>query len=96
MELTNSASVEALGLIAGAFLICAFLPQVIKVLRTRSARDLSLLTFLLQSTGVVLWIVYGLITGSLALVITNSLTMIIYITLIYLILRYRNAPAPTK
>ena len=75
----NSVWVEVLGLIAGAFLICAFLPQVIKVARTRSARDLSLLTFLLQSTGVVLWIVYGFITRSLALVVTNSLTMVIYL-----------------
>ncbi|MDR1656815.1 MAG: hypothetical protein LBT47_04560 [Deltaproteobacteria bacterium] len=89
MEIANSFGVETLGLVAGVCLIVAFMPQAWKAFKTHSVNDLSLSAFLLQATGVVLWIIYGVLAGSLALVITNSLCLIIYLCLIILILRYR-------
>jgi len=89
METGYSWLVEGLGLVAGACLIMAFLPQVWKVTKTRSVNDLSLSAFCLQSAGVVLWIIYGAIIGSRALVITNTLCLSIYLFLIIQIIRYK-------
>jgi MtN3 and saliva related transmembrane protein len=67
--------VQTLGFAAGTLTAVAFLPQVIKTWRTRSATDLSTIMLMAQSTGVALWIVYGAAIGSLPVVISNVVTL---------------------
>ncbi len=74
---------EIVGLIAGALTTLAYLPQVIQVWRTRSARDISLGMFLLMVSGIFLWLLYGLAIGSVALIAANSVTLVL--TLLVLI-----------
>jgi MtN3 and saliva related transmembrane protein len=52
-------SIEYVGLVASTLATLAFLPQVVKTWRSRSAKDFSLLTLLLLEAGVSLWIFYG-------------------------------------
>ena len=60
-----------LGYFAGILTVGSFLPQVIRVWRTRQTRDLSLSMFALLSTASSLWIVYGAITKDWPVVLTN-------------------------
>ena len=53
-----------IGFVAGLLTAFAFLPQVLKTWRTRSSGDLSAMMLTAQSTGVALWIVYGIAIGS--------------------------------
>lgn len=71
----TSETIEALGLIAGALTTLAYVPQVIKVWRSRSARDISLGMFLLMNIGIALWLVYGLLIGSPGLIAANIVTL---------------------
>jgi MtN3 and saliva related transmembrane protein len=73
---------EILGLVAGSFTTLAFLPQVIKTWKSRSAKDISLGMFLLFSTGVALWLVYGLEIGALPIIIANSITLILSLAIL--------------
>jgi MtN3 and saliva related transmembrane protein len=82
-------SITILGLTAGAFTTLAFLPQVIKTWRSRSAGDLSLLMFVVFSAGVVLWLAYGLLVGELPLIVANIVTLALIATLLFFKLRYR-------
>ena len=68
-------TVETLGLIAGALTTLAYVPQVLKVWRSRSARDISLGMFLLMNCGIALWLVYGLLIGSPGLIAANVVTL---------------------
>ncbi len=68
-------AILALGLAAGTLTTLAFVPQVIKVWRTRSARDISLPTFAALAVGIVLWLAYGLLIGDLPLVAANGVTL---------------------
>lgn len=68
-------AIEVLGLIAGALTTLAYLPQVVKVWRSRSARDISLGMFLLMNCGIALWLVYGLLIGSPGLIAANLVTL---------------------
>src|SRR5688572_13677456 len=52
-------AIQILGLVAGALTTAAFLPQVIKTWKSRSAKDLSLGMFSLFCLGVAMWLVYG-------------------------------------
>ena len=53
-----------IGFIAATLTTIAFLPQVIKVWKSRSARDISLGMYCLFSSGVLLWLVYGIMLAA--------------------------------
>ena len=65
----------------------AFLPQVIKSWRSGSTRDVSLGMFLILNTGIVLWLIYGLLLGSLPLILANTMTIFLTGTIMVLKLR---------
>lgn len=69
--------IEAVGTLAGILTTVAFLPQVIKTWRTRSARDLSLSMFAVFCSGVFLWLVYGLMIGAWPLIGANAVTLVL-------------------
>lgn len=66
-----------IGTIAACFTTLAFLPQVIKVVKTRNTGGLSLLMCLMQETGVFLWALHGYIIQDGALLIANCFTFIL-------------------
>ena len=78
-----------LGIVAGSLTTLAFIPQVVKIWRTRSTHDISLGMFLLFSTGLVLWLVYGVLTGSWPIIIANTVTLVLALTILYFKLRYK-------
>lgn len=76
-----------IGLLAGALTTFAFIPQVIKIWRSKKADDISISTFLLFTVGVALWVVFGIQTASLPVTLANAVTMVL--ALVILILKYR-------
>lgn len=78
-----------IGLAAGTLTTIAFLPQVIKTWRTRSTADISLSMFTVLCTGVALWLVYGLLTDDLPLVLANGVTLILAGTILGFKIRYK-------
>jgi len=83
-------NVELLGTVAGALTSLTFLPQVVKTWKERSARDISLLMFVIAAVNETLWIAYGalLVPFNWIIVITNSVILAMSITMIFLKLRY--------
>lgn len=78
-----------LGFVAGACTTAAFVPQVLKTWRTRSAEDVSLATFAIFGFGVLLWLVYGLYIDSWPIVIANGITLILASAMVVFTWRYR-------
>lgn len=64
-----------IGTLAGILTTAAFVPQVAKTWKTRSAGDISLLMFLLFSGGVLLWLVYGVLLHAMPIIIANGITL---------------------
>jgi MtN3 and saliva related transmembrane protein len=91
--LLNSVAVEYLGFVAGFCTTAAFVPQLVRVLRLRSAREISLQTFLLFSVGVFLWLLYGFYTGSRPVIISNAVTLVLSVSILALKLRYGRGTA---
>lgn len=81
--------IQLLGLTAGSLTTVAFLPQVIKTWKTRSAKDLSLGMFSLFCLGVVLWLVYGLMVRDIPVIAANMLTLMLATTLLFFKLRFK-------
>jgi MtN3 and saliva related transmembrane protein len=79
-----------LGLIAGTCTTLSFLPQVIRTLRTRHARDLSAAWLLIFGLGTALWLTYGLLKSDIAIALANGVTFGLVMVLI--IAKYTLAP----
>jgi len=77
-----------IGLVAGSLTSIAAIPQVVKTLRTRHARDISIWQPLLLALGVALWMVYGMLIGDLPLILANIIPLICNIILVGLKLYY--------
>ncbi|RAV99853.1 SemiSWEET transporter [Pseudochryseolinea flava] len=80
---------QILGLVAGACTTIAFLPQVIKTWKSRSAKDLSLSMFSIFCLGVTLWLVYGIMVKDIPVIVANMLTLMLASTLLYFKLRFK-------
>ena len=81
---------ELLGLIAGLFTTIAFVPQVVKIWKSKHAHDISLAMFAIFSAGVALWIVYGFIIGSLPVILANIVTFALALAILILKLYFRD------
>ncbi len=88
--------VVVLGLIAGAFTTVAFVPQVLRTWRLKSANDLSLTMVSCNSIGILLWLIYGLCVRSLPIIAANLIAVILAATVLVLAVRYREAGGRRK
>lgn len=77
-----------LGLIAGILTTTAYVPQVLRTWRLKTAGDISLLMISLTSSGIFLWFLYGLYIGSLSVTIANLITCILTLTVLVMKIRY--------
>lgn len=82
-------TLDALGLVAGAMTTAAFVPQVVRVWRTRSTGDISLAMFLLLSVGVILWLIYGLAIGSTPVIAANAATLLLSLAILTAKVRFK-------
>ncbi len=69
--------ITAIGLVAASLTTIAFLPQAIKTWRSKSAKDLSLGMFGIFTTGVLLWLIYGLLVNDLPIILANTFTLLL-------------------
>ena len=77
-----------LGLLAGLCTTLAYLPQAIKAWHTRSTHDISRGMFALMTTGIVLWLIYGLIERDLPIIAANTASLALTTMILYLKLRF--------
>jgi len=80
--------VELLGLIAGALVTCSLIPQLVRVFRLKSAREISTLFTSLLLLGTIAWLAYGIILGLLPVIVWNTTGALLVVTLLYAKLRY--------
>lgn len=84
-------NIELIGLLAAILTTTAFIPQVYKVIKTKSVKGLSLTTYLIFTTGVLFWLIYGLLKSSISMIIGNGITFFLAFSILYYILKKRNS-----
>jgi MtN3 and saliva related transmembrane protein len=80
--------INNVGFVAAFCTTTSFIPQLVRVLRLRSARDISLPMFLMFSFGVFLWVLYGFWVKSIPVFVANGLTLILSVSILVLKLRF--------
>ena len=86
-------TIDLIGICAATLTTGSFLPQVVRLWRTRNAEGISLLTFSIFSVGVVLWLAYGVQIHSWPIIISNFVTLVLSIAVVVLTIRFRQKPA---
>ena len=74
----------------------AFLPQAIKVYKTKHTKDISLGMFLLLNIGMIIWLFYGLMITSLPVIISNSITSIFGLCILSMKIKLDVVPSLNK
>lgn len=77
-------AIDHLGYLAGVLTTISFLPQVIRIYRTKSGGDVSLWMVLLMATGVSCWLAYGILISSMPIIFTNTVTLILVLAILVL------------
>lgn len=97
-DMSNPAWIEIIGFTAACLTTSSFLPQALKIWRSRSARDVSLVMYLMMAFGSGLWLTYGVLIGSPALMAANSTALALVLCILALkcreLLFPRRLPAP--
>ncbi len=78
-----------LGYLAGLLTTAAFVPQVIKTWKSRSAHDLSLGMFSILSVGVFCWLVYGFLLNEGPIILWNLITLVLVMALLVMKLKFK-------
>jgi MtN3 and saliva related transmembrane protein len=75
--------IEVIGLIAASLTTSSFLPQVYKIWKLKSTDGVSLSMYLFMLTGVILWFIYGLLIGSISVILANLIAALLQMIIIY-------------
>ncbi|MBD2187331.1 SemiSWEET transporter [Pseudanabaena mucicola] len=73
---------DIVGFMAASLTTLAFLPQVIKVWRSRSTKDISLPMLIAFIAGVALWLAYGVLVNGSPIVIANAVTLVLNLAIL--------------
>jgi MtN3 and saliva related transmembrane protein len=84
---------DLIGLLAGVLTTIAFVPQLLKIYASKSGKDVSARMFIMFSAGVALWLIYGIMIGSLPVIIANTVTLGLAIAIMALKIRYSRRAA---
>jgi MtN3 and saliva related transmembrane protein len=74
---------DFIGFFAASLTTISFMPQVLKVLKTKDTAALSLPMYIIFTVGVSGWLVYGLLKGDMAVIIANAITLILTLFILY-------------
>ena len=79
---------QSLGLVAGALVTCGMVPQVIRVFKLKSAREISRLFTVLFLLGVACWLAYGIYLGLTPVILWNAIGVVFVALLLMAKLKY--------
>jgi MtN3 and saliva related transmembrane protein len=85
--------IEAIGLLAGALGIVAWIPQIRDVWIHEQHEGISLTTFSVVTVALALWLLYGVLVESLAMIVANVFTLVVILTVLIGVRRLRKREA---
>ena len=79
---------QSIGFIAAICTTVAFVPQALKIYKSKTVRDISLPMWLIFSFGVFLWLIYGILILSLPIIIANVVTLLLSLFILFFKVKY--------
>lgn len=83
---------ETLGFVGGSLITVAFIPQVLRLYRLKSAREISLPFNILFLMGGLCWLTYGISKDLLSIIVSNSVNLALVLAMLYAKVKYGRQP----
>lgn len=84
---------DLIGYLAATLTTCSFVPQALHTFRTRDVSGISLGMYSVFTSGVALWLAYGVVLQAWPIVIANAITLVLASAILGMKLRFRDRPA---
>ncbi|MBN2348718.1 MAG: SemiSWEET family sugar transporter [Bacteroidales bacterium] len=81
--------ITIIGLVAASCTTISFLPQAVKIIKTKHTKDLSLGMYILFSAGVLFWLLYGILTKDLPVLLANAITLSLSVVILFFKIKYK-------
>ncbi len=81
--------VTIIGLLAAFGTTVSFLPQAVKTIQTKDTSGISLPMYILFTAGTLLWLIYGIMSGSMPVAVANAITLIFAAIILIYKIRYK-------
>lgn len=81
-------SIDLLGLAAGFLTTLSFVPQALKIHRTKSAKDISLWMFIAFTIGITAWLLFGILKHEVSIALWNGVTLALSLWILAMKLRF--------
>ncbi|MDA3928913.1 MAG: SemiSWEET transporter [Prolixibacteraceae bacterium] len=78
-----------IGLLAATLTTVSFIPQAIKVIKTKQTKDLSLTMYSAFTLGIFLWLIYGIMTKDAPIIVANVVTAILASIILIMKIKYK-------
>ncbi len=75
--------------IVGISMSISGIPQIYRIWKRKTSNDISIVLWVIIVHGVAWWLYYGIIIGSISLIITNSMCLLFHSILLIMIIKYR-------
>ena len=82
--------INIIGIVSGFLTAISMMPQLIKIIKEKSADEISIFAFSCLILGLIGWIVYGIMQNDLPIILSNSLSFLINATLLALSIYYKS------
>lgn len=79
-----------IGIIAGIFTTVSFVPQLVKIFKTKRGKDISLYMYVVLTTGIVMWLIYGFLIKELPIILANAVAFVLCSIIILMRVKYRD------
>ena len=80
--------ITLIGLLAAACTTSSFLPQVMKTLKSKKTKDISLWMYAILSLGLFLWLVYGITIKDFPLIVANGISFSLSMSVLFFKIKY--------
>ncbi|TKB97022.1 SemiSWEET transporter [Pedobacter cryophilus] len=79
---------STIGFLAAIGTTASFIPQALKIFKTKDTKSISLSMYLMFISGVLLWLVYGIIKQDIPMIIANGITLVFAGIILYFKIKY--------
>ena len=74
--------------LAAILTTAAFVPQALHIIRHRETKAISLVMYVAFASGVALWLVFGVLIGNWAIIVSNAITLVLTLAIVGMKIRY--------
>lgn len=79
---------DLLGYLAGTLTTAALIPQVWRTFRTKDVSGISLRMYVVFTSGIAVWLAYGVLLGETPMMLANSVSLVLACAVLAMKLKY--------